>query len=296
MNCPICDGAMEVIQVAPCFDCGHAADELDEVRNGEHRYFRHRIWGEEIVLCDFCDADMGSYFQDYFGLPEGRVLSEAPLECIAEVESPQAIQEPWCSTCKHRHAFLRFLAAARVHNRRETLAGRGWKETLPPSVEVGGATAEELRKWLRAHFVELNRGAEELLADPRMSVSAEKGEVPIVVASVDSLGFPEGASFTQIVAAAEVRGLSLCSLELAVWLRMQWKDQPVAPERAADAEPGSPPGAITVASAPLEASVETPRGFYLRNINGTLWLRGYWSDDEHVWAPDDLFVFMRNEG
>ena len=49
-------------------------------------------------------------------------------------------------------------------------------------------------------------------------------------------------------------------------------------------------------TAPLDASEETPRGFYLRNINGTLWLRGYWSDDEHVWAPGDLFVFMRNEG
>lgn len=295
MNCPICDGSMEDIQVAPCFDCGHAPSELEDLRNGAHRYFRYRIWDEEIVLCDYCDADMGSYFPDYFGLPEGPVLMQVPLECIAEVESPQAIQEPWCSTCKHRHAFLQFLAAARVHNRRDTLAGRGWKETLPQSVELGGASAEELRQWLRTYFIQLNRGAEELLADPRLSVSAEKGEASIVAASVDSLGFPEGACFPQIVAAAKARGLSLCPLELAVWLRLQWKGQPVAPERPSDAEPGSPPGAITVASAPLDASDETPRGFYLRNIDGTLWLRGYWADDQHLWAPNDLFVFARND-
>jgi hypothetical protein len=34
-------------------------------------------------------------------------------------------------------------------------------------------------------------------------------------------------------------------------------------------------------------------GFYLRRIQGVLWLRGYRSALEHIWSADDRFVFRR---
>jgi hypothetical protein len=48
-----------------------------------------------------------------------------------------------------------------------------------------------------------------------------------------------------------------------------------------------------VASSPLDDADETPRGFYLRRVEGVPWLRGYRSGPGHVWSPEDLFVFAR---
>ena len=36
---------------------------------------------------------------------------------------------------------------------------------------------------------------------------------------------------------------------------------------------------------------EVPKGFYLRRIEGVLWLRGYRAGAEHVWSPDDRLLF-----
>ena len=113
--------------------------------------------------------------------------------------------------------------------------------------------------------------------------------------SVSDLGFNGGATYAQIVARALELGLAECPLELAAYLRLQFMDQPVAAPKPPSAEPGSPPGAITIASKPLDDSEEVPKGFYLRNIDGTLWLRGYWSDAIHVWNGDDVLVFTLNK-
>jgi hypothetical protein len=115
MNCPICSGELNEIHVAPCFDCGHAPDEIGECLRGEHEYHRFKLWGQSLVLCDFCDADFGSYYPDYFGLP-GSLPQDYPLELAAKPESRAITTDMYCSSCKHRLAFLQFLKAAREHN------------------------------------------------------------------------------------------------------------------------------------------------------------------------------------
>ncbi len=113
--CPICSGSLEERVVAPCFDCGHAPEEIKEYEQGYHKYHVFSLWGEELVLCDFCDADFGSYYPDYFGLPEGLPL-EYPLELVRQLEKPLLSKDLYCHQCKHRLAFLSFLANVRVHN------------------------------------------------------------------------------------------------------------------------------------------------------------------------------------
>ena len=56
----------------------------------------------------------------------------------------------------------------------------------------------------------------------------------------------------------------------------------------------APPGSITVASAPLDDRDDTPKGFYLRRIESTLWLRGYRSWSGHRWSCEDVFAFVRS--
>ncbi len=114
-SCPICAGALEIIEVAPCFDCGHSPGELVELARNEHEYHVLEIWGHEIVLCDFCDADFGSYFPDYWGLPSGP-LPDYPLALRRKVIDPEIDRDWFCSACRHRLAFLLFRSAAIVHN------------------------------------------------------------------------------------------------------------------------------------------------------------------------------------
>jgi hypothetical protein len=105
---------MEEREVAPCFDCGHAESELRDLSAGEHEYHLFTVFGQEIVLCDFCDADFGSYYPSYFGLP-GDMPRDAnyDLDLISRVENPQPSKDYVCENCHHRLAFLKFLAAAR---------------------------------------------------------------------------------------------------------------------------------------------------------------------------------------
>ena len=88
-------------------------------------------------------------------------------------------------------------------------------------------------------------------------------------------------------------GLSLCPLELAPHLRLQYLDQPEGYSGHPPSQHRAPPGSITVASAQLSEDDDLPKGFYLRRIEGVLWLRGYRCGAEHIWSPEDHFVFCR---
>jgi len=109
--------------------------------------------------------------------------------------------------------------------------------------------------------------------------------------SVAELGFPDGATFAKIVERATRNGLLLCPLELGPHLRLQFTDQPEGSLGQPVSQNCAPPGSLTVASAPLAQDDETPKGFYLRRIEGVLWLRGYRSWPGHIWSPQDMFVF-----
>ncbi len=115
-RCPICSGSLGQREVAPCYDCGHETSELGELVRGEHEYFWYSVFGQRLVLCDFCDADFGSYLPQYFGLPDGPCGSYQGLERHETISDPQPAMDGYCATCQHRLAFLEFLRAARQHN------------------------------------------------------------------------------------------------------------------------------------------------------------------------------------
>jgi hypothetical protein len=161
---------------------------------------------------------------------------------------------------------------------------------LPTTVRVGGLSPCALRDALRARGVALNDAAEALFADPRFPTLAPF-DLPIVAVTVAELGFADGATFDALCARAAARGLGLAPLALGPHLRLARWDQP---DSTAPPTPGrAPPGALTVASAPLDDDDTTPAGFYLRRADGLVWLRGYRSWPGHRWRPDDVLVFVR---
>ena len=162
------------------------------------------------------------------------------------------------------------------------------------TVRVGGQSKAELLRRLERSGVEINELARVLFASDKFVTSDVCTQMTTLELRVRNLGFPRGAKILDLYASAARLGLRLCPVELGPHLRLQFLDQaegflgrPVWQHRA-------PPGSITVASEMLSDDDESPKGFYLRRIEGTLWLRGYQCGREHVWDPEDRFLFVQS--
>lgn len=167
------------------------------------------------------------------------------------------------------------------------------RASLPRTVRIGGVAKAALLWALGEHRVHLNEAAGVLFEDARFIPGSASRVIEIVARSVADLGFPEGATYAQLTARAAAEGLVECPLELGPHLRLQFLDQAGGVAGSAMTHGRAPAGSITIASPPLDESDETPKGFYLRRVDGVLWLRGYWSWPGHVWSPDDVLVFGR---
>jgi hypothetical protein len=151
----------------------------------------------------------------------------------------------------------------------------------------------ELLRTLREHNVQLNRAAESLFDDHRFTTRRQAEVIQISALSVRDLGFGAGATYAQLAAKALESGLVECPLELGPHLRIQFLDQPEGAHGRPTVHGTAPPGSITVASLALDDGDETPKGFYLRRVDGSLWLRAHWFSPDHIWSPDDVLVFCR---
>lgn len=149
---------------------------------------------------------------------------------------------------------------------------------------------KQLRAVLEKNLIRINELAERFLADPRFDTEAFSGTARIVVVSLRELGFEDGAALPEIVRRAGLLGLKLCRPSAGLYLRLAWRDQPVSGNTILSGQHRSPDGAVTVLSEPLEEDDAFPKGLYLRNVGGELWLRGYRCDRSHLWSPDDLFA------
>lgn len=165
--------------------------------------------------------------------------------------------------------------------------------TIIRVVQIGGISKSQLIEKLRLHSIFVNELGEILLEHESFTTIEQVHHLVTVELTVRDLGFSEGATLDQIFYTANQLGLQLCPLELGPHLRLSYLEQPEGflgkPSRPQQA----PYGSITIASEIKSAEEEFPKGFYLRKINGELWLRGYVADFEHVWQPDDRFIFCQ---
>ncbi len=158
-------------------------------------------------------------------------------------------------------------------------------------VLIGGHSKLQLLAALKKSGVELNGAAHQLFSSAAFTTSDVNCSVATVELTVGKLGFAQGATIAQINERAVALGLRQPPVELGPQLRLQFADQLEGFWGHPATERQAPPGSITIASAPVSEDEDFPRGFYVRRIKGTLWLRGYRSSSEHVWNPDDHFLF-----
>lgn len=160
------------------------------------------------------------------------------------------------------------------------------------SVNLGGLMKSELLEELARNAISMNVSAERLFASDHFTTSETRYSVTTVELTLCNLGFPRGATIAEIYERAGQLGLGLCPLELGPHLRLQYHDQPEGHLGKPVRRHQAPYGSITIASEILSEEEDFPKGFYLRRIEGVLWLRGYRSWPGHVWEPDDHFIFV----
>lgn len=161
-------------------------------------------------------------------------------------------------------------------------------------VQVGGLSKSQLIEKMRQQSIFVNDLGETLLMNESFTTADQVYRLVTVELTVRDLGLSAGATLDQIFHTANLLGLQLCPLELGPHLRLTYLDQPEGfldkPSRIQQA----PYGSITIASEINCEDEDFPKGFYLRKINGELWLRGYLADFKHVWEPDDRFIFCQS--
>lgn len=163
--------------------------------------------------------------------------------------------------------------------------------TVKHTLHLGMYTKEELYQLLAEKSVKFNAYAEELFQDEKFILSDILSVIQTIEVKVKQLGYLEGATLPEIFKQAQLLELNLCPLEVGPLLRLAFLDQNEGDVNQTPRKNQAPAGAITVASPEISEDSNFPKGFYLRKINGELWLRGYVCDDLHVFQPDDTFVF-----
>ena len=149
---------------------------------------------------------------------------------------------------------------------------------------------------LESNHISVNEYAKTYMDHPRFQTDEKRSQVALELRSLRSLGFENGAVYADIFSRIRELGLRPCQPNIGLFLRLSYTDQDQSENCVLSGAHRAPDGAVTVLSEFLEEDDNFPKGLYLRNVGGTLWLRGYICEKTYAWSPEDIFVFERAYG
>lgn len=155
------------------------------------------------------------------------------------------------------------------------------------TLAYGGHSRAELLTMLSAAGVRLNAHAQTLLSD--LAFDEPERSMRLALRSVADLGLAEGGTLSDVFEAGRDQGLQLVPLIAAPYVRLALEAQEQAPDSELS-QGRAPTGSIHIASKPVSADAEYPKGFYLRVVDGEPWLRGYRCDERYVFEPGNQFL------
>jgi hypothetical protein len=155
-----------------------------------------------------------------------------------------------------------------------------------------GLNKAQLLQKLKEAQIGLNEYAHTLFNSDLFQPSLLSSEVNLIELSMSEIGLKNGGNFEDIKKHLKALNLSHCPLEIAIYVRLKFKDQLESDEKKSNK---TPPGSITFFSKPLSEEDDFPKGFYIKNTNGTLWLRGYICSEDYIWEANDRMIFKVNK-
>lgn len=147
-------------------------------------------------------------------------------------------------------------------------------------IGVGGISKGQLLEELVSVGIQFNAYAKILFENPAFTPPATIQRLSLVKVKPSDLGLQNPYSLETAIRHASRFGLSPCPLYLAAFLRLNFLDQPEGPY-------------LTVASPLLTSDENYPTGFYIRNFENSLWLRGYRAIGDCDHPIDNEFVFLK---
>lgn len=150
---------------------------------------------------------------------------------------------------------------------------------------------EEIPNLLTQYNINVNDFANIIFNHKNFDIINPPQKLNLVFYSLSELGFVEKATLNDIFVKIADMNLKPCHISTALFLRLAYLNQPPSNNSIVSSNNQSPDGAVIVLSEPLEYNQSLPKGFYLRNVDNHLWLRGYVCDDTYLWELNDIFVF-----
>ena len=145
---------------------------------------------------------------------------------------------------------------------------------------------------LEMHSILINHYAEVFFTHPAF-LTENTSEMTVAIASLREIGLENGATLNEIFRHIEKSDFKPCQPNTGLFLRFAWENQPESQNAILSGIHCSPEQAVVVFSEPIETDDAFPKGLYLRNVDGRLWLRGYVCDSEYRFSGNDLFAFEK---
>lgn len=150
--------------------------------------------------------------------------------------------------------------------------------------------ADHISIVLEEHGISINGYSEEYFSHPRFSISHAREKI-VVIGSLKEIGLEEGATLDALFRHIQGTDLKPCSPDTGLLLRLAWTDQLPSQSAVLSGTHNVPDQAVTVLSEILDQRDTFPKGLYLRNVDGRLWLRGYICDAAYRFPNNALFAF-----
>ena len=148
-------------------------------------------------------------------------------------------------------------------------------------IKIGEITRDQLIRQLVESGVKFNEYAKMLFEHQYFEPCIYPEKIELVKVTLSDLEMENPCSFEEVINQASIFHLKLCPLYCAAFLRLEYLDQPEGPY-------------LTVVSAKPESGENHPNGFYIRNVNNTLWLRGYCAIGPCQWPLGNEFCFLKS--
>lgn len=146
------------------------------------------------------------------------------------------------------------------------------------TVDIGGTSKADLLRQLENKGIKISSYARDMLQSPDFSTAEQPEAADLVRLTVESLGFPKGATTKEIYERAEELGLELCPAEVGPQYRLKNTAQPMNEW-------------FSIGMKQIADRDGYPSVFRLGRDEDGLWLYRYWAKPGSWWDPGYEFAF-----